>query len=183
MAARWGWSAFFFVVYSQHRDLHLKCDVPLSFYLPSSRNLETFRNITPRDGSRVVHFSWLSWSWPDAAFSNSNVYFHISFAQVSDDILNLCIRLYISWIWSGEQEILFYFTTPFPFNRNVGREFWPWSELEGQKAIERISIYLIYLCLLFASVLVEYRQEIILNSILRLWTHPFFLFVLYVPAI
>jgi hypothetical protein len=91
--------------------------------------------------------------------------------------------LYISWIWSGEQEILFYFTTPFPFNRNVGRELWPWSELEGQKAIERMYIYLIYLCLLFASVLVEYRREIILNSILRLWTHPFFFLFSYVPAI
>jgi hypothetical protein len=44
-------------------------------------------------------------------------------------------------------------------------------------------IYLIYLCLLFASVLVEYRREIILNSILRLWTHPFFFLFSYVPAI
>lgn len=85
--------------------------------------------------------------------------------------------LYISWIWSGEQEILFYFTTPFPFKRNVGQEFWPWSELEGQKAIERISIYLIYLLLLFASVLVEYRREIFFELDPASLDSSFFLFV------
>lgn len=60
------------------------------------------------------------WSWPDAAFSSSNLvlvplYFHISFAQVSDDILNLCIRLFVHLLnlerWTGDS-LLFHYPIP-----------------------------------------------------------------------